>query len=299
MDLLFSDIYFSQLQIFMTVASEKSFSKAAGKLHLTQPAVTKSIARLERTLGFPLFIRTTRHTSLTAEGRQLYAQWQPHLLAMDDALKKIYASRAQKNLVLRVGTTSTANPELYFWPIAERFKKQFPQAKIQVESDSMEILREKLASGVYDIIFLPHFEHYSLDQEAIAWKWTAKDCVYAYMPKSHPLSVKKFVTLSDLSDYGLVALDEAHNPNYVKDIYELFAFEGLRPKITASMANAYTIKASRWNLKDIIIADAFFDLPLTGSLVRIPVKGYSNGIICAYRPDHMSQVLKDFLTMIS
>ena len=86
---------------------------------------------------------------------------------------------------------------------------------------------------------------------------------------------------------------------YVKDIYELFASEGLRPKITASMANAYTIKASRWNLKDIIIADAFFDLPLTGSLVRIPVKGYSNGIICAYRPDHMSQVLKDFLTMIS
>ncbi len=64
---------------------------------------------------------------------------------------------------LRVGLTSTTNPELYFWPLADAFQKKYPQIQLSVESDSMEILRDKLLSGEYDLVFLPDFERYSLE----------------------------------------------------------------------------------------------------------------------------------------
>src|ERR687890_2771995 len=66
----------SELQVFLTVASERSFSKAAKKLHRTQPAVSQAIKRLEDELGERLFDRSSRDGTLTEAGRLLqdYAQ---------------------------------------------------------------------------------------------------------------------------------------------------------------------------------------------------------------------------------
>lgn len=298
MSFLLSDINFMQLIIFITVAHEKSFSKAAKQLHLTQPAITKSIARLEAQLGLVLFIRTTRKFSITPEGELLYTKWEPLLQGMEDALLSAVAIHLQKNTCLKAGTTSTTNPYLYFWPIADQFKKAFPEIELIVESDSMEILLEKLTANEYDLVFLPHFERYSIEREGLRWQWAAKDRAFAYMPKEHPLAVETELRLKDLENYGLVILDEAHNPNYIRDIQELFSEAGIKPHITRTMKNAYTVKASGRDLKDIIIADAYFDFPPGTPVVRVPINGHYNGIICAYHPENPSVALKNFLKLL-
>ena len=61
-----------QMVIFVTVADMKGFAYAAGKLHMTQSAVSKAIAKLERDLGFKLFSRSTRYLELTEAGKVLY-----------------------------------------------------------------------------------------------------------------------------------------------------------------------------------------------------------------------------------
>lgn len=292
---LLSNINFTQIIVFITVARESSFSRAAAGLHMTQSAVTKSIARLESVLNLSLFSRTTRQVCLTPEGECLFLQWEPALKAMDDALASALLIHQQQNTSLKAGMTSTTNPYLYFWPLADQFSKDFPDVELLVESDSMEILREKLAANEYDLVFLPHFERYSLEDTNLCWQWAAKDHAYAYMPPTHPLAQKTSLTLKDIKNYGLVILDKAHNPNYIRDIGEMFCTENLSPKITRTMKNAYTIKASSRDLKDIIIADAYFDFPPGTPILRLPIEGQYNGIICAYHPANPSPALKNFL----
>ncbi|MBB5264246.1 DNA-binding transcriptional LysR family regulator [Catenibacillus scindens] len=293
-----SDITFMQVLIFITVAKESSFSKAALKLHMTQPAVTKSIARMERQLSIPLFIRTTRQIDLTREGDYLYRQWKPVFFSMEQALHTVRLWQEEQQMRLRVGLTSTTNPELYFWPLADAFQKKYPQIQLSVESDSMEILRDKLLSGEYDLVFLPDFERYSLEDQTLGWRWAARDHVWAYMSPEHPLAAEKNLTLAQLAPYGLMVLSESNNPNYIKDLTEMFQKENLTPKITRSMKNAYTIKSSIRDLAEIIIADAYFDIPTGSSIVRRPVVGHENGIICAFHRDHTLTGVKDFLEML-
>ena len=295
---LLSDINFMQIIVFITVVDENSFSRAAQKLHMTQSAVTKSISRLELLLKLPLLHRTTRQMRPTPEGEYLYRQWAPQLKAMETALQAALRLHEHNSTQLKIGTTSTTNPYLYFWPIADQFQKAFPEIELLVESDSMEILREKLSAGDYDLVFLPHFERYSIEAEGLCWIWAAREPAYAYMPGSHPLASETSLSLAKLADYGLVILDEAHNPNYIRDIEELFASEGLKPRISRTMKNAYTIKAIGRDLRDVIIADAYFDFPPGTPILRIPIQNQYNGIICAYHPGHPSPALKNFLAMV-
>ena len=295
---LLSDIHFMQIILFLTVAREESFSKAADLLHLTQSAVTKSISRLEGQLKLPLFARTTRSVRLTPEGEYLYHRWEPLLLAMEEDIAAARQLSSRHNTILKAGMTSTTNPELYFWPLADHFTAANPEIELLVESDSMEILRQKLASGAHDIAFLPHFERYSIREAGLCWRWAAMDHVFAYMPPEHPLAQKHALELSDFKNYGLVILDEAHNPNYIRDIQELFAPAGFMPRISRAMNNPYTIKASSRSLKDIIIVDAYFDFPPGTPLVRVPIRDHFNGIIYAWDPENTSRALQRFLDFL-
>lgn len=295
MDLTLSQMNLMQMMIFITTASENSFSGAANLLHMTQSAVSKSISRLEKELDLKLFERSTRRIALTSAGEYLYTHWQPLL----ETLQKDYAHALElsgsKQTALNIGTTSTTNPELYFWSFVDNFKEQYPNINLNIESDSMDILFQKFNQNKFDIIFLPHFEHYTLDDFHIPWQWAAKDHVYAYMPSNHPLAAKEAVTLQDLAQTDLLVLDEAHNPNYVRDLIELFDSEHLTPHITKHMPNAYTIKTSFRTGTEIIIADAYFDFHTGDTVCRRPVKGHYNGIICAWHAPVASKSLQYFL----
>ena len=65
------DVELRQLRVFLTVASELHFSRAAARLHVSQPALSQQIRTLERTLGAPLFDRSARATELTPAGHAL------------------------------------------------------------------------------------------------------------------------------------------------------------------------------------------------------------------------------------
>ena len=299
MDLTLSQMNLMQMMVFIRTAKENSFSETANQLHMTQSAVSKSISRLEKELNLKLFERTTRRIELTPAGKYLYTHWQPLIEAIQKDYIYALELSGSHRLSINIGTTSTTNPELYFWSVADRFKEQYPNIGLNIESDSMDILFQKFSQNKYDIIFMPHFEHYTLDNAHIPWKWTAKDFVYAYMPSTHPLAAKKNVTLQDLAQTDLMVLDEAHNPNYVRDLNELFASEQLTPHITRHMPNAYTIKTSFRTASEIIIADAYFDFRISDTVCRRPIPGHYNGIICAWHPGNtVNESVQHFLDTI-
>jgi len=134
------DVY--QLQVFLAVYRNRSFSRAAEELHLTQPSVSTHIKRLEETLGVPLFDRIGRKTAPTKAGKLLSVRAEELLHRLEDIRREVVGqANAIKGLITMA---STSIPGSYVIPaLASEFKKTHPEVFFQVLiKESGEVVRE-------------------------------------------------------------------------------------------------------------------------------------------------------------
>jgi len=120
-----------QLETFLAVAEERSFSRAAARLHRTQPAVSQVIAKLESELGETLLERSSRDGTLTDAGEVLREYAQKMLNLRSDAAAALVDLR-----LLHTGKLSLAANEytcLYLLPVLDAFRKEMPGVKIAVQ----------------------------------------------------------------------------------------------------------------------------------------------------------------------
>src|SRR5215472_15447813 len=127
------DIHLRDLRYFVAVADELSFTRAAERLHLSQPALSKQIAALETTLRARLLHRDRRQVSLTAAGAALHAAAQRLLVDWDEAAAVVADAAAAETKVLRVGTLTSLGRALF--PAAlEHFAKRQPGWHVELRS---------------------------------------------------------------------------------------------------------------------------------------------------------------------
>lgn len=140
-----------RFRIFQTVAEEKSFTRAAQKLFMTQPAVSKAIQELELELHLALFERFPKKTILTPEGEQFLDQVQ-QLLQLYDTMKQ-KAAILQESSVLRIGSSITiANEQLC--PLLQQLQSKYPLLQIRLSIASTSAILEQLQQHAIDIAFL-------------------------------------------------------------------------------------------------------------------------------------------------
>lgn len=121
----------SGVSVLAAVVEAGSFVRAAEALGLTQSAVSRAIARLEKRVGVRLLDRTTRSLALTAEGRSLYERVSPLLEEIGDATTEASGSAAVARGVLRVNSDSYF-PPLIFAPNASRFLARYPEVSLEL-----------------------------------------------------------------------------------------------------------------------------------------------------------------------
>ena len=124
----------AELQVFRTVATERSFSRAAERLHRTQPAISQSIKKLERELDERLFDRSSKGGRLTEAGELLldYA----HRLAQlkEEAVGAVRELQQLRRGRVSIGANEGAVHTLL--PTMERFRKDYPHAQVEVRRES-------------------------------------------------------------------------------------------------------------------------------------------------------------------
>lgn len=142
---------FRVLQYFLTVAQEESISRAAERLHVTQPTLSRQIAQLEEELGAPLFIRGKR-TTLTEAGMMLRHKAEEVSFLMD-AIKMDFQSRKDMSGVIRIGSGvySGSNGVMAHIPA---FMEKYPRVRFEIYTASADILRERLEHGMLDFAIL-------------------------------------------------------------------------------------------------------------------------------------------------
>src|SRR3954469_11343475 len=142
--LCWSSVELHSLQVFLTVANEKSFSRAAEKLLRTQPAISLSLQKLEQELGERLIDRSGKDLILTDAGRTVldYARrFQSLQLEMDNSLAELRDNSAGRLIIGANESTS-----LYLLRHIEQYRRLYPKVKVQVR----RALSSKIPSQLID-----------------------------------------------------------------------------------------------------------------------------------------------------
>lgn len=147
------NINFELYKVFYEVANEKSISKGAEKLMISQPAVTQSIKTLEGELGGQLFIRTPKGVILTTEGEILYNYIKDGMSYFINGANKFTSLKNLDSGVINIGATTIIS-EKFLMPYLKDFNNKYPNIIINVVNDLTDNLTKKLRNGDLDIVIM-------------------------------------------------------------------------------------------------------------------------------------------------
>jgi len=141
-----------QLQIFAAVAAQRSFSRAAAQLHLTQPAVSMQVKQLERRAGLPLFEQVGRRIEITAAGKELLRCANAAADLLRSAEESIDALKGVRTGSLTLSAVSTAK---YFTPsLLAAFTKEHPGVSIKLSIGNREEIVAELSNNETDLVIM-------------------------------------------------------------------------------------------------------------------------------------------------
>ncbi len=287
---------FSQLEIFLSIAQEKSFSRAAEKMLRTQPAISIAIKRLEEELGESLFDRSSKAGTLTEAGKILHSYAQRILNLRDEATGAISELRGMYRGRLSIGANESTS--LYLLPdLLVQYREQHPRIKIEVYRNVSERIPNEVLERNLDFGFLSFDpQHPSLQSMEVYHD----ELVLVVSPK-HPLAKAAQVTVRDLAKESFVA-HNVKTPARAR-IFELFAQNRTPLNISIELATLETIKSFVKNNVGIAILPrlAVQTDVAAKQLVEVSVKGLKiekTLRIIFRREQTLSHAAKSFLEIV-
>ena len=149
----YMNINFELFKVFYEVANEKSISKGAEKLMISQPAVTQSIKTLEGELGGQLFIRTPKGVILTNEGEILYNYIKEGMSYFINGSNKFTSLKKLESGVINIGATTIIS-EKVLMPYLKEYSNKYPNIIINIVNELTDNLIKKLRNGDLDILIM-------------------------------------------------------------------------------------------------------------------------------------------------
>ena len=214
------------LRYFVAVAEEENVSRAASKLHVSQPGISRQIHDLEDEIGFLLFERSGKSVRLTVAGKIFFNEAREILQHTADAVKKARAGLASR-AEINVGYAPSATVEIL--PRALRaFRVSFPGVHVTLHDLSAKEMLPLLLQKKLDIALTvpPRKLPRELDMKELERYET---CVA--VGATHPLAKSQFVSLDQMAPEPIAAYTRKDYPDYHKRIEKLFATIGRKPRI--------------------------------------------------------------------
>ncbi|HBD12783.1 MAG TPA: LysR family transcriptional regulator [Porticoccaceae bacterium] len=188
------------LEAFIAVAEAGSFSRAADRIHLTQPAISKRIALLEQDLECRLFDRIGRHIDLTQAGHALLPRARELLLSIDETRQQIRDLSGIVSGSLRLAISHHIGLHR-LPPILQRFTCEHPEVALDIDFMDSEIAYEAVRLGEFEmaVITLAPESHNRI-AATVLWH----DPLQLVCGRAHPLATLGRVTLATLSAHAAI-----------------------------------------------------------------------------------------------
>lgn len=198
------------LDCFCAVAEAGNFSRAAEKMYLTQPSVSRYVAELENEWGMKLFERNGRTTRLTYEGRVLYDLLQKTRDTWDKTLTNLRSAPKDLSGTLRVGLFSGWATRRFV--VLNRFMEKYPSVRLDVQKVDQVELNRQLLSGELDVIFQLGI-HVDDTNPELGMVELCQSMSLVRIAATHPLAAKA-QTIRDLAGMDLFVLGMEHSGSF-------------------------------------------------------------------------------------
>jgi len=245
-----------QLQTLITIADAGGFARAAGRLHLSQPAASRQIQALEAELGVLLFDRIGRRLHLTSEGEDIVRRGRRLLQEADSLRDRANALKGGLTGTLRVGA-SPQNIETVLAPFVARFRSKHPGIEVHFVEDGGARISDRLAQGDVQIVLT------TAGDELFFSRMLYPSYVLAVVAPSHPLGRRGSVDVGELADEPLLLL---HRGFASRGWFDAACHNAdVRPPIVLESAAPHTLMALAANGEGVAIVPSNVSIPRKGA----------------------------------
>ena len=281
------------LRIFLAVAEERSFSRAAAKVHRTQPAVSQAVRRLENDLGEELFDRSSKSGTLTDAGRVLQNYGQRLVRMAEETESAMRDLRDLRRGRVLIGANEAAVHTLL--PLIARFREKVPDIAIDVRRVPARQIALEVQQGSLDfgaLTFRP-------SEAGLLEVAVGSDELVLLMPPTHPLASRRHVTMAEVAGEAVVA----HNdPSPARErVLRLFEQHHIALNMVIALPSLDGIKrAVELKLGVALLPRRCAVTEIaSGRLVAVPVSGISRKrqITLVCRKAHRSHAANAFLAV--
>jgi DNA-binding transcriptional LysR family regulator len=258
-----------QLKVFREVARERSFSRAAKALFISQPSVSYQVGELERELQVELFAQFGRQIHLTQAGQILYQYAQEIGGLLDDALLAMQDLRGLERGVLRVGASTTSG--IYVLPeILGAFKKAHPKLEVRLEIGNWQRVQARLLENELDLVVAGEPER----QPRLAVEPLMPNELVVVASPQHPLAGRRAIALERLAPEAFIIREVGSGTR--STVERLLAERGLTIPVAMELGSNGAIKqAVAAGLGLAILSQEAITLELqVGRLVVLDVEGF-------------------------
>ena len=216
------------LRYFVAVAEAENVSRAALKLHVSQPGVSRQIRDLEEEIGFQLFERSAKSLKLTGAGRTFLTEARAVLQRADEAVKTARAIATGEQGELHVGYAPSPTSRI-LPPALRAFQEESPNVRVRLHDFSTEEMIAGLREGKLQIAFLVRPTAGML--RGVHFEEILRDPICLAVAPKHPLARRRTVALADVVKEPLVIYSRAEYPEAHEELAEMFAHLKARPHI--------------------------------------------------------------------
>ncbi len=250
-----------QLECFARTAEIGNFTKAAELLHISQPALSNSIALLERSLGVQLFDRHGKKVSLNATGMSVYEQVQEILNRRDKIYSICQCAKQEENKLVSIRMMAASE---FLTEILSAFKQQHPEITIRSYQNAGSMEQEDVDILVYASI-RPH--QYETNCSVLCEELAVA------VPPEHPLYQQDSVTLAQITAYPLISLRTGNDMRRLEDHF--FDLAGLNPRREVECDVPATLRSLiRKGFGIALVPTITWNLPGDSKLRLIPIRDY-------------------------
>jgi DNA-binding transcriptional LysR family regulator len=226
---------FRQLRYFVTVAEELHFGRAADRLLLTQPALSKQIAGLEKELGVQLLIRTKRTVQLTSAGRVFLERAKQLLSQTEEAIRLTKRTDRGEEGQLAIGFTQTATHTV-LPRLVRDFHRNYPNVELTMLELSTEAQVAALNEDKIDIAFL----HPPIDGRGLNVHPILEEILVAVLPTQHPLLQYRLIPIEAFANESFIIHPRQEGPILYDGFVQLCQQAGFQPKIVKESISLQT-----------------------------------------------------------
>jgi DNA-binding transcriptional LysR family regulator len=286
------------LRYFVSVAEEQHFGKAAGRLHVAQPALSRQIRDLEEEMGFLLFDRLPRGVRLSAAGKVFLSDARRILQDVEEAKRRAGQIALGKAGTLRIGIATALSWHGMVVDSFREFRRRQPEVDLVVHhllsvQQVDAVLSDRLDAGFAATITPWH-------KDLAHWQF-AQDRMLLGVPKGHPLTKRKRIRLRDLRDMPFVWFQRWANPAFYDQMMQACALGGLSaPHIVQETTDrdtqlglvqcrigiAWLTESTRWHCPRGVVL-----LPVVDMNVRLPFN-------LIWKKDNSSPLLQKFVAQV-